>query len=557
MSTRVEQPVLILGAGINGCAVARDLVLNGLPVVIVDSADIASGASSRSSRLIHGGLRYLEYGDFQLVRESLDERRRLLRLAPHFVKPLRLYIPVENRFGGFLQSVLRLLRLSNLLDFDTRTSRGLWLVRLGLWLYDLFAKDASCPGHEVHHRDESHVPTVTDRFRWLCSYTDAQVTMTERFVIDLLRDTERVATTNSTEFRVLTYYEARTVGDQVELVPTNPDSDRSDSIGLQPSMIINATGSWGDRTLKQLRIASRQLFGGTKGSHLFTRHSKLRQSIGDDGIYAEAADGRLVFILPFHDGVLIGTTDVVYHDDPSLAVADDDEVGYLIRMVNEVVPSIHLGRDDILSSYSGVRPLPFVERNSAAAIPRGHWLEMNDSSTIPIMTLIGGKLTTCRALAEEVTDRVLQHVGAYRRTSTTERQLPGAESFPDNEADAIQALSGKFNLPSEVVSKLWMLFGTMAETVLSTIEDEHRETLDGTSIPVGVVDWIIQNEWVATLSDIVERRLVLIFGSVTRRCLEQIAGRLVKLGRLQEAQMKTEIENCVEKLHVIYSCKVS
>ena len=158
--------MLILGAGINGCAVARDLVLNGVPVVLVDTNDIASGASSKSSRLIHGGLRYLEHGDFELVRESLEERRCLLRAAPHFVRQIQLFVPIENRLGGIFQSAARFLRLSRLASWLPSRTRGLYLVRLGLWLYDRFAKDETCPAHKLYRSGEDNSPAVrADRYR--------------------------------------------------------------------------------------------------------------------------------------------------------------------------------------------------------------------------------------------------------------------------------------------------------------------------------------------------------------------------------------------------------
>src|SRR5271154_1893735 len=145
MTTTTIQPVLILGAGINGAALARELALNGVGVVVVDTRDIASGATAYSSRLIHGGLRYLEYGDFSLVRESLGERTRLLKLAPQFVRPLRLFIPVRNRFGGLLSAARRFLGLKDRPHPDRVLHRGLWTVRFGLWLYDHYARDPTLP----------------------------------------------------------------------------------------------------------------------------------------------------------------------------------------------------------------------------------------------------------------------------------------------------------------------------------------------------------------------------------------------------------------------------
>src|SRR5688572_3873967 len=187
------QRVLILGAGINGAALARELVLNGLSVCVVDKADIASGATARSSRLIHGGLRYLEHGEFDLVRESLGERTRLLRLAPQFVQPLRLLIPVRTRFTGVPTAAGRFFgwqpgRLSR-----QPTTRGLWLVRMGLRLYDAYAKDAVLPRHRAHRTGQpGTVPVNREKYRWQCSYYDAQIPFPERFVLAMLQDARQL-----------------------------------------------------------------------------------------------------------------------------------------------------------------------------------------------------------------------------------------------------------------------------------------------------------------------------------------------------------------------------
>src|SRR5262245_13763728 len=181
------QPVLILGAGINGAALARELVLNGVPVWVVDTADLASGATAYSSRLIHGGLRYLEYGELDLVRESLAERTRLLRLAPQYVRPLRLFIPVRRRWAGLWGAARRFLRLGT--AGGTSAGRGLFLVRTGLWMYDRFARDPLLPERAVYRADDPRVPGVDlQSFRWECAYSDAAIRFPERFVVALLQD---------------------------------------------------------------------------------------------------------------------------------------------------------------------------------------------------------------------------------------------------------------------------------------------------------------------------------------------------------------------------------
>ena len=202
--------VLILGAGINGACVARELALNGVDVVIVDRHDIATGATAKSSRLIHGGLRYLEYGDVGLVRESLNERARLLRLAPQFVRPLRLHIPVGRRTGGLIQAAFRFVKLNRIAaSFPFSAGRGLWAVRIGLWMYDHLTASDATQRHAVKRTGESKTPAVDpEQYRWLCSYSDAQILAPERFVVALLADAQQAARERGVRCDVLTRHAA-------------------------------------------------------------------------------------------------------------------------------------------------------------------------------------------------------------------------------------------------------------------------------------------------------------------------------------------------------------
>src|SRR5438067_9308581 len=234
------QPVLVLGGGINGAAVARELVLNDVPVWLVDTADLAFGATAYSSRLIHGGLRYLEFGEFSLVKESLEERARLLRLAPHLVKPLRLYIPVRNSWGGLTQAAGKFFGLP--LKSKKTVHRGQRVVQVGLWLYDRYARDGSLPPRSLHDLGDEGVPAISPEMaKRLWAYSDAQINYPERLVIDFLSDAQRVANERGIDFRICTYSRARLRDRTVELGP-------SDNLGgvqstVEPAAIINATGA--------------------------------------------------------------------------------------------------------------------------------------------------------------------------------------------------------------------------------------------------------------------------------------------------------------------------
>jgi glycerol-3-phosphate dehydrogenase len=390
MSLDGSKPVLILGAGINGSALARELVLNRVPVVLADLEDIASGTTAYSSRLVHGGLRYLEYAEFNLVRESLREREILLRTAPHLVRPLRLCIPVESRSGAFWQSASRFVLRRG---WGRPRPRGLWLVRGGLWLYDRFAKSQQLPRHQIQRVTGDRPPRVNaDRYRWLCSYHDAQLEHPERLCIEFLRDARCMAQTSGTRFDILTYHQAERHGPRVELRPTLAGVRASEpTTEIEPCMIVNATGAWVDETLGKLRVEAPRLIGGTRGSHIVTSHSALRHELADGGVYVEASDGRPVFLLPLGGSTLIGTTDIHHDGDPRGVVATPGEIEYLVSAVNMVFPQCGLSMDDVHLSYAGVRPLPYVEAQATAAITRRHVLREHPSSEIPLLSVIGGK----------------------------------------------------------------------------------------------------------------------------------------------------------------------
>jgi glycerol-3-phosphate dehydrogenase len=549
-------PVLILGAGINGIALARELILNCVPVVLVDAADLASGATSASSRLIHGGLRYLEFGEFDLVRESLAERTRLLRLAPHLVRPLELFIPIGNRFGGLAASARRFLGG----EARGAPQRGLWLVRAGLSLYDHYARDPHLPRHRVYRVSQPGcLPVDRSRFHWLCSYYDAQVPHPERLALALLEDARQAAGEAGVPLQVSTHHRVRRangLADALELVRSDSGAPGDAVTAITPSAVVNATGAWVDWTLRELGVASRPLIGGTKGSHLVTAQEELRRTLAGRGIYAEAADGRPFFVLPLGQSTLIGTTDVPFTGDPRQAVASEEEIEYLLASVNEVLPGMRLTRDDLDWHYSGVRPLPATGGVTPAAITRRHWLEEHPGQGVPCYSIIGGKLTTCRSLAEQSAARILKHLGRTPTCTTRQRILPGGENCPaDRTAVAAEhaRLARQTGLEGAQVAAAWELFGTRTEAILSQCGKPARANLDGTCLPIGVARWVIEHQWVGTLEDLVERRLMLLdHPRLTRVCLAQLAALLADAGKLPAHQVDAEADRLATRLQSRY-----
>jgi glycerol-3-phosphate dehydrogenase len=502
-----QRPILILGGGINGAAAARELVLNGQSVWLVDTADLACGATAYSSRLIHGGLRYLEFAEFSLVKESLAERARLLALAPHLVKPLRLFIPVRNSWGGLTQAAGRFL------GFPLQTKhgghRGLRVVQIGLWLYDRYAKSGSLPPRSLHKLGESGVPRVNPAVaRRLWAYSDAQVAYPERLVLGFLHDAQLLARQRGVEFRVFTYSRATLRGRTVEIQPS--DAETADPLAtVEPAAIINATGAWVDDTLARLPITSPRLMGGTKGSHFLTYHQPLAELLAGKGLYTEARDGRPVFLLPLAGGTFVGTTDIPFDGDPATAVATEQELEYLIAVVNDIFPDARLGREHLAMHQCGVRPLPFADASAPAAITRRHQIVWNDAAPLPLASLVGGKLTTCRSLAEETAAAVLARLD--QPLETTSRERPILPTTVDEALADPQSLTP---------THLWAL-----------------------------ARWACDREWATRLEDIVERRLILhLAPHITRPTLAQLAEALVKEGRLAAADVPAAIDACTSRL---------
>lgn len=549
---------MILGGGINGAALARELVLNRTPVCLVDISDLASGATAFSSRLIHGGLRYLEHGEFDLVRESLAERKRLLRLAPQFVRPLRLFIPVERRWGGLLASALKFLGYAGGKSSSAR-ARGLWLIRWGLWLYDRYAKDADLPRRAIHRVGSEACPAVDPHtFRWLCSYYDAQIAYPERFVLTLLADARRLAAEHQIAFDVYTYHQAKLHDGRVSLFPsldTGATSDRPTAV-FEPAAIVNATGAWVDRTLARLEVPSRRLIGGTKGSHFVTSHATLRRALGPGGLYAEAADGRPFFILPLGNATLVGTTDLPFDQSPERAVASEEELSYLLAGVNRILPQVGLRREDIDFHYSGLRPLPYVGQATPGSITRRHWLEEHADCEAPLYSVIGGKLTTCRSLAEEAAAKILARLGRRPQTNSRDRPLPGAESYPSDEkllGKEQERLAIASGCTLTQVQAVWQLCGTRAAELLGdlgpSLSHEDRQSVEGCEYPRGFVRHVIREEWALRLSDLVERRLMLLYHRHLGECtLRELASLLVAEGRLRDEQVEPEVQACIARL---------
>lgn len=562
--TAADTTVVVLGAGINGAALARELLLSGVHVALVDTGDIACGTTAWSTRLVHGGLRYLEYGEFGLVRESLAERDRLVRLAPHLVRPLGFYLPLRSRWGGLAAAAARLLGNEPLARaWRTQRGRGSTTVGLGLALYDALAVGSRWPRHRMVRAGGAGLPTV-DRaaFPRAALYADAQMLFPERFTVELCVDARRIAEERGTRFTLVNH--AR-ISHGAEGLIGAAGRGGTAAFKLHPAALVNATGAWVDRTRAEiLADGVPRLIGGTKGSHLVIDEPSLRAALGDRGVYAEADDGRPVFVLPFGPRlVLVGTTDIPFTGDPATARADEAEISYLLAAVAMLFPAAAPGRGAVLQHYCGVRPLPAAGGGALpASVTRRHMLVRHPAAHYPTWSIVGGKLTTCRSLAEQAAREVLGAIGAKVAGSSRERPLPGSVSAEDLERYATEVAErlerGGLGVARAAVAARCVveLFGSRGRDVAAALESVPPGVpplISGTDIPTATVGFCAREEWATSLEDLVERRLMLSFApelSVTT--LAALAAELVRLGMLPAGRAAAEVAGCAGRLRERY-----
>jgi len=483
--------LLIIGGGINGAGIASEAAGRGLKTLLLERRDFSSGTTSRSTKLIHGGLRYLEHGEFGLVFESLREREALLQRAPHLVRPLPFLILLHR-------------------DGPYRPFR----VRLGLTVYDLLSLGKSVPSHraltiaEVREREPA---LVVEGVKAAFLYFDAQVPYPERLVLENVRAAEARGAD------VLNYAEVIGLILEAGVVCGARVRDRvSGEEGVvRARVVVNAAGPWVDAVCRFLPRAIPRQIGGTKGSHLVAPNRwGLRHAL-----YAAAhMDGRPFFIVPWHGHVLIGTTDIRYEGDADQVQADDEEVAYLLAEARRLLGP-ELRRHEVLYAYSGVRPLPYQPGVPEGAITRRHIIRDHERADglAGFISIIGGKITPYRHLAEEVVTLVCRKLRIEQRALTKSRCEPlpgGAPVVPRDVEEAARALG----LTSDTVAHLLALYGSLSWEVLELVERER--TLAERLCPhhpdiAAQIVYAVEREHAVHLADIFLRRTAIGWG----RCL--------------------------------------
>jgi glycerol-3-phosphate dehydrogenase len=473
--------LIVIGAGINGVGIARDAAIRGLRVLVVDKADIASGTTSGSTRLIHGGLRYLEHREIGLVRESLRERERLLRNAPHLVQPLPMLLPIYEQ-----------------------ARRGPALIRAGMLLYDILSYDKSLPRHHMLDREAAlkQAPGLDqNHLRAGALFYDAQATFAERLAVENAISARDHAATIVTYVKVDRFVTEGAVVRGVELT----DQLTGATLTARGKTVVNVSGPWVDQVLKSASESGGQnrIVGGTKGSHLVAAPFP---GAPKDALYFEArADGRPVMVIPWNNHYLIGSTDIRVKGDPGDVRTEDDEIKYLLSEVNQLIPEAALTADHILYSYSGVRPLPYTTEGATAAITRRHIIKNHAPQFRGLYSIVGGKLTTHRSLAEEMVDRVCDDLGIDVRSSTANSPLPGAGVFSPIDS----------GLPISTLDRLASIYGSRARRLLDLAKQspDLREPFDPESGAFGAeIVFAVQEEMATSLADILMRRTMVGLG---------------------------------------------
>ncbi len=468
--------LFVIGGGINGTGIARDAAGRGLSVVLCEKDDLAEGTSSRSGKLIHGGLRYLEYYEFRLVREALIEREVLLASAPHIIWPMRFVLP------------------------HSAQDRPAWLIRLGLFLYDhLGGRKKLPPTRVVNLHQASEGMPLKDQYRKGFEYSDCWVDDARLVVLNAL-DAQRHGATVLTRTRVQS---ARRVGDHWRIQVMDNQSRVQE---YRARALVNAAGPWvnrvintieGARTSRNVRLV--------KGSHIVVR--KFWQ--GDQAYLLQNADKRVIFVNPYlKNYALIGTTDIPHEGDPESVVVDENEIHYLIGTVNRYFKNA-LSADDVVQSYAGVRPLYDDASDSPSAVTRDYVFDVDATDKqAPLLSVFGGKITTFRKLAEHALNQLKPYFENPGEPWTASAVLPGGDIDDADFPAFLGTIQRNYPwLEHATCEHLVRAYGTQMSAVIggATGIAELGERFAASFYEREAL-YLLEHEWAQTADDILYRR---------------------------------------------------
>lgn len=468
--SQTRHDLLVIGGGINGVGIAADAAGRGLDVVLCDKSDLGAGTSSNSSKLIHGGLRYLENYEFSMVRKSLKERELLIEAAPHIIRPMAFHIP------------------------QLPHSRNSLMLRAGLFLYDNLARRKHFSGSRRIRYDKNSPLNSVIRLGF--EYWDAQVDDARLVVLNALQAARHGAS-------VLTRTECMAIeAEQQSWRVSLRNRDSNEELELNFRAIVNATGPWVASVAKNLsQQTPAHEVRLVKGSHIVVP----RLHSGEQSILLQHHDGRVVFVMPYQQEFsLIGTTDQEFNDDPDRVEISDEEVDYLIDIVNLYFKK-PIAHSDVVYTFSGLRPLIEEPGKAASKVSRAYGLEMEETSQ-PMLSVYGGKLTTYRKLAEEVMNRLQPIFPEMGPAWTGSARLPGGDF--DEPEDLSEQLRARYTwLSPDIIKRFQSSYGTISFEILgdaSCVEDLGIKF--GQDLYQKEVDYLCNREWAMTVDDILWRR---------------------------------------------------
>jgi glycerol-3-phosphate dehydrogenase len=512
--------VAVIGGGINGVAIARECALAGKRVLLIEKHDFAAGTTSRATRIIHGGLRYLERGELGLVRESLRERERLLSHRAHLVRPLEFVLALPTH--GLKHSALA--------------------IRTALWLYERLGKRPDARGQ--HAQTAESVEAALDRGLKLSlfPYEDAQCEFPERLVAEWLGEALRggAVVRNYTEALEIQVREGRAHG-----VSLRDRLDRSE-IKISADWIINATGPWADETLRRSQLDQQRLISGVRGSHIVLPRFAGAPSVA---VYTEARDGRPTFVIPWAEQILVGTTEVLEQDAPENAEPASHEIAYLFDGILRLFPRSGVKSSDIRYSYAGVRPLAFTAEGPLNAISRRHQLHDHlEEGVAGLITVVGGKLTTAAALARTCARAIGIHVAEPSITVAPSGSALGIRNVFAQWAGKVAEIA-KISASSAVAIAEWHGARAMcvartasADPILRRPLCEHSEHIVAEAVET------VQHESAITLADILLRRVPVSLGACwNEECSRTAATRIGAALGWTDRQQGLELEHFTEE----------
>jgi len=477
--------ILVVGGGITGAAIARDAALRGYRTALVERADFASGTSSKSSKLVHGGVRYLESFEFGLVFEASRERRYALRSSPHLVQPLPFVFPVHKG-----------------------DPRPLWQIVIGMWLYDALATFRNIERHHTWGKGRAlrEEPVIgPEGLTGAAHYYDA-ATDDARLTLTIARDAHLAGATvvNYAQVVGLIREGQRVVGAQVR------DQVMGHELEIHAKVVANATGPWTDYLLRMAEANAARRLRPTKGVHIIVPRTRAwsRAAI----THNSPRDGRLMFLIPWGQFSVIGTTDTDYQGDPAEVYPDAEDIAYILESARHAFPVAGLSESDVISAYAGLRPLIASDAPTGYKVSREHQI----LNTAPgFFTIAGGKLTTWRSMAEQMVSELARYLGREyglspaRPPQTATRILPGGDIFDWHTylASRVVELGGR--LGADSVAHLISAYGTDYTQVLACAEDDQRMAeplVPGLPYLKAQVAHAVRHEMALTLEDVLGRR---------------------------------------------------